>query len=59
MTRLPSLTPGIQQATKDSFYLQVGERILHDIVKRTKTRCGFAVIHDIRTGKVRHWHGET
>ncbi len=45
----------IRKATGDSFYLEVGEQILKDLIKRTKTRCGFAVIHDIRNGKVRCW----
>lgn len=43
------LTP---QATKDPFYLRVGERILRDIRDRTKTSCGFATMKDVETGEV-------
>jgi ER degradation enhancer, mannosidase alpha-like 1 len=39
------------KATKDEFYLKVGERVLNDL-KRTKTRCGFASIKDVITGEV-------
>lgn len=42
----------LYRATKDPFYLDVGARILRDLKKRTQTQCGFAVIHDVLTGKV-------
>lgn len=42
----------LYRATKDTFYLDVGARILRDLRKRTKVRCGFAVIHDIISGKL-------
>lgn len=41
----------LYQATKDDFYLDVGERMLKDLNRRTKTHCGFAVLHDVFTGK--------
>lgn len=41
----------LYQATKDDFYLDVGERMLKDLNRRTKTPCGFAVLHDVFTGK--------
>ena len=40
----------LYRATGDSFYLDVGKRILKDLEKRTKVRCGFAVLHNIQTG---------
>ena len=43
-----------EQATKDPFYLRVGERILNDIRDRTMTTCGFATIKDLETGEVGH-----
>ncbi|WVQ80984.1 hypothetical protein IAT38_003091 [Cryptococcus sp. DSM 104549] len=42
----------LYQATRDPFYLRVGERVLKDLKRRTKTRCGFATIKDIRTGEL-------
>lgn len=41
----------LYQATQDDFYLEVGERMLKDLNRRTKTYCGFAVIHDVFSGK--------
>lgn len=41
----------LYQATKDDFYLDVGERMVRDLSRRTKTHCGFAVLHDVFTGK--------
>lgn len=41
----------LYQATKDDFYLEVGERMLKDLHRRTKTPCGFAVIHDVFSGR--------
>jgi mannosidase alpha-like ER degradation enhancer 1 len=43
----------LYRATRDSFYLEVGKRILKDLTKRTKVRCGFAVLHNIFSGAVR------
>ncbi|KAL7750827.1 hypothetical protein RI367_003784 [Sorochytrium milnesiophthora] len=39
----------LYQATRDPFYLQVGETVLLDLNKYTRTRCGFAQIRDIHT----------
>lgn len=41
-----------RQATKDPFYLKVGERVLEDIQRRVKTSCGFATMRDVETGEV-------
>nr|XP_018266555.1 uncharacterized protein I303_00530 [Kwoniella dejecticola CBS 10117]OBR88713.1 hypothetical protein I303_00530 [Kwoniella dejecticola CBS 10117] len=41
----------LYQATKDPFYLRVGEKILHDLKTRTKTRCGFATLKNVMTGE--------
>lgn len=41
----------LYQATHDDFYLEVGERMLKDLTRRTKTPCGFAVIHDVFSGR--------
>jgi hypothetical protein len=40
-----------RQATRDPFYLDVGERILFDIITRAKVDCGLAGIQDLRTNK--------
>lgn len=37
------------QATRDTFYLDVGERILNDLIYRTKVDCGLTGIQDLRT----------
>ncbi|KAI8967221.1 glycosyl hydrolase family 47-domain-containing protein [Mycotypha africana] len=39
-------------ATKDPFYLEVGEMVLEDINNRTRVPCGFASIGDVRTGRL-------
>lgn len=39
------------QATKDSFYLDAGERMLTDIIKRSRVDCGLCGIQDLRTNK--------
>lgn len=41
----------LYRATKDPFYLDVGERVLFDIVTRAKVDCGLAGISDLRTNK--------
>ncbi|KAI6003911.1 glycoside hydrolase family 47 protein [Pisolithus albus] len=38
----------LYRATKDSFYLDVGERILRDITARSKVECGLSGIQDLR-----------
>lgn len=42
----------LYRATGDHFYLEVGRRILRDLEKRTKVRCGFAVLHNVFSGSV-------
>ncbi|KAF7301339.1 alpha-1,2-Mannosidase [Mycena indigotica] len=39
----------LYRATKDSFYLDVGERVLFDITTRAKVPCGLTGIKDLRT----------
>lgn len=39
-------------ATKDPFYLRVGERVLSDMKARTMTKCGFATMKNVETGDV-------
>ncbi|KAL8869099.1 MAG: hypothetical protein Q9174_004524, partial [Haloplaca sp. 1 TL-2023] len=41
----------LYQATKDPWYLHVGEMILRDIKRRCWTKCGWAGIHDVRSGE--------
>lgn len=37
------------KATKNPYYLHVGERIMEDINKYTRTTCGFAAIKNVLT----------
>lgn len=39
----------VPKATRDTFYLDIGERILTDITYRSKVKCGLAGIEDLRT----------
>ncbi|KAA1466194.1 alpha-mannosidase [Dentipellis sp. KUC8613] len=39
----------LYRATRDPFYLDVGERILRDITQRAKVPCGLTGIRDLRT----------
>jgi mannosidase alpha-like ER degradation enhancer 1 len=39
----------INQATKNPYYLHVGERILLDINKYARTNCGFASLKNVLT----------
>jgi hypothetical protein len=39
------------QATRDPFYLDVGERVLHDLFWRAKSECGLAGIANLETNK--------
>lgn len=39
------------QATRDPFYLDVGERVLFDLTTRSKVDCGLSGIQDLRTNK--------
>jgi mannosidase alpha-like ER degradation enhancer 1 len=42
----------LYQATKDPFYLEVGEMIVEDLNRRTRVPCGFAAMTDVRTGQL-------
>ncbi|KAG0265396.1 alpha mannosidase-like protein [Mortierella polycephala] len=37
----------LYRATKDPFYLEVGEMILRDLQKYTKTKCGWSSLHSV------------
>ncbi|KAF8627175.1 hypothetical protein AX15_004493 [Amanita polypyramis BW_CC] len=41
----------LYRATHDPFYLDVGERILHDLIKRAKVECGLTSISDLRNNQ--------
>ncbi|KAJ8086520.1 hypothetical protein PM082_005343 [Marasmius tenuissimus] len=41
----------LYRATRDPFYLDVGERVLYDITTRAKVDCGLTGIQDLRTNK--------
>ncbi|RKF56028.1 ER degradation-enhancing alpha-mannosidase-like protein 1 [Golovinomyces cichoracearum] len=41
----------IYQATRDPWYLHVGEMVLNDIKRRCHTRCGWSGLQDVRTGE--------
>lgn len=41
----------LYQATKDEYYLEMAERVLHDLVDRTWVKCGLAGIRDVETGE--------
>ncbi|KAK6438069.1 hypothetical protein LTR95_005731 [Oleoguttula sp. CCFEE 5521] len=43
----------LYQATRDDFYLHVGEMTLRDIRRRCWTRCGWADLGDVTTGEQR------
>jgi mannosidase alpha-like ER degradation enhancer 1 len=43
--------PNCNQATRDPFYLDVGERVLFDLTTRAKVACGLTGIQDLRTNK--------
>jgi hypothetical protein len=42
----------LYQATKDPWYLHVGEMALRDIKRRCWTKCGWAGLQDVRTGEL-------
>ncbi|ODN96946.1 hypothetical protein I350_07921 [Cryptococcus amylolentus CBS 6273] len=42
----------LYQATRDPMYLKVGQRVLQDLTRKTKTTCGFATIKNILTGEM-------
>ncbi|KAL0949741.1 hypothetical protein HGRIS_009781 [Hohenbuehelia grisea] len=41
----------LYRATRDTFYLEVGERILEDLIQRAKVDCGLTGIADLRNNK--------
>ncbi|KDQ07463.1 glycoside hydrolase family 47 protein [Botryobasidium botryosum FD-172 SS1] len=41
----------LYRATRDTFYLDVGERVLNDLIAKTKVKCGLATIANLLTGK--------
>ncbi|KAG6837560.1 hypothetical protein H0H93_007741 [Arthromyces matolae] len=55
MTRITKQLPPTNTlcalATRDPFYLDVGERVLFDLLTRAKVDCGLAGIQDLRTNK--------
>lgn len=42
----------LYQATKDPWYLHVGEMVLRDIKRRCWTKCGWAGLQDVRSGEL-------
>ncbi|PLN77719.1 seven-hairpin glycosidase, partial [Aspergillus taichungensis] len=42
----------LYRATKDPWYLHVGEMVLRDLKRRCWTKCGLAGIHDVRDGEL-------
>ncbi|CAE6522002.1 unnamed protein product [Rhizoctonia solani] len=38
-------------ATQDPFYLDVGERVLLDLIRRTKVDCGLSTLSNVQTGE--------
>ncbi|KAJ1721575.1 hypothetical protein LPJ53_003919 [Coemansia erecta] len=41
----------LYRATRDPFYLDVGEMVLADINAQFRTRCGYASLHNVYTGE--------
>ncbi|KAB5594202.1 Alpha mannosidase-like protein [Ceratobasidium theobromae] len=41
----------LYRATRDTFYLDVGERVLRDLTRRAKVDCGLATISNLQTGE--------
>lgn len=42
----------IYRATKDPWYLHVGEMVLRDVKRRCWTKCGWAGLRDVQTGEM-------
>ncbi|KAJ4299522.1 hypothetical protein N0V90_004767 [Kalmusia sp. IMI 367209] len=42
----------LYRATKDPWYLYVAEMVLRDIKRRCWTKCGWAGLHDVRSGEL-------
>ncbi|KAH8152094.1 uncharacterized protein LAJ45_04088 [Morchella importuna] len=54
----------LYRATKDPWYLHVGEMIMRDLKRRCWSKCGWAGLQDVRTGEKQDrmesfWLGET
>ncbi|QRV91088.1 glycoside hydrolase family 47 protein [Ceratobasidium sp. AG-Ba] len=47
------LRPGKHFATKDPFYLDVGERVLLDLIRRAKVDCGLSTLSNVQTVNMR------
>ncbi|KAG9092639.1 alpha mannosidase-like protein [Ceratobasidium sp. UAMH 11750] len=41
----------LYQSTKDTFYLDVGERVLLDLIRRAKVECGLSTLSNVQTGE--------
>lgn len=41
----------LYRATRDPWYLYVGEMVLKDITRRCRTKCGWSGLQDVRTGE--------
>ncbi|QRW05174.1 glycoside hydrolase family 47 protein [Ceratobasidium sp. AG-Ba] len=41
----------LYRATKDPFYLDVGERVLLDLIRRAKVDCGLSTLSNVQTGE--------
>lgn len=42
----------LYRATQDPFYLQVGRMVMKDLEANCKTECGYAGVHDVRSGQL-------
>ncbi|BGO96067.1 hypothetical protein NBRC10512v2_007784 [Rhodotorula toruloides] len=42
----------LYQATKDDWYLELAEQVLHDINNKTRVDCGLAAVFNLETGKL-------
>uniref|UniRef100_U5ES93 alpha-1,2-Mannosidase n=1 Tax=Corethrella appendiculata TaxID=1370023 RepID=U5ES93_9DIPT len=42
----------LYKATGDHYYLQVGKKVLKTLQQHARVPCGFAALHDVRTGKL-------
>ncbi|KAF8707761.1 Glycosyl hydrolase family 47, partial [Rhizoctonia solani] len=41
----------LYRATQDPFYLDVGERVLHDLIRRAKVNCGLSTLSNVQSGE--------
>ncbi|CAE6542789.1 unnamed protein product [Rhizoctonia solani] len=47
----PNQTPLMSLATQDPFYLDVGERVLLDLIRRAKVECGLSTLSNVQSGE--------